>query len=166
MQISEPPEVLFLKYAFPCSFIILQRGEITQKEFDMLEDAAENNKIVSRKILERVYHKAFEKIKPIAKEMNKDYWDIEVIKEYFLVRHNKLIDQGMFDYERAPETLKKLCKIHKAKVIDVKDDVLVVEYSDGNKKSKRPVMNHFVKEAKVGDEVMIHYGYWIEVVAD
>lgn len=152
------PEVLFLKYAFPCSFIIMQRNEITQEEFNMLENAAKHDKVIPREILERVYKRAFEKIKIVAKEMNKDHWDIEVIKEYFVKRHNDMIDKGMFDYGKAPATLKKLCKIHKATVLEVKDDMLIVSYPEG----KRVVMNHFVKDAKVGDIVTIHYGYAIE----
>ena len=54
-NIQMKSEVFFLKYAFPCSFIILQRGEITQEEFDQLEKAAINEDILPRKKLEKIF---------------------------------------------------------------------------------------------------------------
>ena len=155
------PEVFFLKYAFPCSFILKQRGEIGDKEFKQLEEGAINNKVLPRKLLEKIYFRAFEKIKPIAQEMDRDKWDLDVLKEYFLARHNALIDEGMYAYAQAPETLKNLCRVHKAKVLNVKDDVLVVEYAGGK---RRPVMGTMVSGAKIGDLVTIHYGYAVEKI--
>ena len=76
------PEVLFLKYAFPCAFIIKQRGEISDFEHQILEDAAINNKVLERKLLEKVFFRAFERINKVAEEKNKDKWDIEIIREY------------------------------------------------------------------------------------
>ena len=49
--------------------------------------------------------------------------------------------------------------MHKAKVLEIKDEVLIVEY-DGNK--KRPVMKLLVPGVVVNDIVTIHYGYAIE----
>jgi|SRR3989344_2812854 len=155
------PEVFFLKYAFPCSFIIRQRGEITEKEFKMLEDAAINGKSLPRKLLEKVYFRAFEKIGKLADEMGKDKWDLSILKEYFLTRHNNLINDGMYSYAEAPEALKNLCKVHKAKVVGIKKDALIVEY-DGGK--RRPVLKTLVPDANLGDTVTIHYGYAVEKV--
>ena len=153
------PEVLFLKYAFPCAFIIKQRAEISDFEHQILEDAAINNKVLERKFLEKIFFRAFERIEKLAKELNKDKWDYEVIKEYFTDRHNSIIDEGMYSYAEAPESLKNLCKVHKAEIIQIKDDSLIVKY---NKEKLRPVIKSLVKNVKIGDFVTIHYGYAVE----
>ena len=153
------PEVLFLKYAFPCAFIIKQRGEINEFEHQILEDAAINNKVLERRLLEKVFFRAFERINKVAKELNKDKWDSEVIKEYFINKHNSIIDEGMYSYAEAPESLKNLCKVHKAKVIKTKNNFLIVEYD--NKKT-RAASKDLVKNVKIGDYVTIHYGYAVE----
>ena len=151
-------EVLFLKYAFPCAFIIRQRKEISDEEFNTLKDAAINNKVLQREFLEKIFFRAFERIKKVGEEMNKEMWDVEVIKEYFLVKHNEIINGGMYSYANSPESLKNLCKVHKAKVINIKEDILIVEYNG----KTRPVMKDFIPDAQIGDTVTIHYGYAIE----
>ena len=154
-------EVLFLKYAFPCAFVIRQRGEINEEEFKRLEEAAIHNKVLPREMLERIFFRAFERIKIVAQSMKRDIWDAEVIRAYFVKKHNAIIDEGMYSYATAPPSLKDLCKVHKATVKDIKDDILIVEYGTGK---RRPVMKSLVPNAKKGDKVTIHYGYAIEQV--
>lgn len=153
------PEVFFLKYAYPCSFIIKQRGEIDEKEMEELRQAAIKSLPLPKEKLEKIFFRAFQKISPIAKRMKKDVWDIEVLREYFINQHNNIIEKGMYAYAQAPQTLKNLCKVHKAKVIEKNEDALIVEYGEGK---IRPVLNELVPQAKVGDIVTIHYGYAVE----
>lgn len=155
-------EVLFVKYAFPCAFIIRQRGEISQKELDELEAAAINGKVLDRVFLERVFFRAFRRIEILAQEMKKDKWDYEVIHHYFVSRHNELIENGMEAYATAPETMKDLCRVHRAKIMKVKGNYLVVQYGKENK--LRPVMGEMISNPKVGELVTIHYGYAVEKV--
>ena len=150
------PEVLFLKYAFPCTFVIRQRGEITDEELKRLEEAAINNEVLPRMFLERVYFRAFERIDKLAHELGKERWDPAVIRDYFVHRHNDIIDKGMYSYAKAPESLKNLCKVHVATVKEVTGDVLVVEYGRGQ---RRPVSKDLIANVRAGDKVMIHYGY-------
>lgn len=152
------PEVLFIKYALPCSQIIKQWNEISNEEFSQLEEAAINNKVLPKEFLEKVFFRAFERIKIVAKELNKDVWHPDVIRAYFIDKHNSIIDQGQGNYALAPQTLKNLCKVQKARVLEIKGDCLIVGY--GNQ--KRVVLNHLVPRAKVNDIVTIHYGYAIE----
>lgn len=154
-------EVLFLKYAFPCSFILRQREEISQEQFNELEDAAINNKILSRELLEKIFFRAFKRMKPIAEELNKDKWSIEVIKEYFITGHNKIIQEGQSTYKKAPDSLRNLCQVHRAKILQIKENVLIVEYDNGK---RRPVLNDLIPKVKEGDFVTIHYGYAAEKV--
>ncbi len=155
------PEVLFLKYAFPCAFIIKQRGEIDSKTFKTLEDAAVNNNVLDRSLLEKIFFRAFERIDKVAVEMKRHRWDAEVIREYFVKRHNEIIDNGMYSYAAAPESLKDLCKVHVATVKRISGKYLVVGYGD---ERTRPVMGNLVRGVKEGDKVTIHYGYAVEKV--
>lgn len=158
-------EVFFLKYAFPCTFIIKERGQIDERTFNLLRDAAISSKTLDRLLLEKVYFRAFEKIKMVSEEMKKDKWDLEVLKEYFLKRHNVIIDNGMFAYKNAPASQKRLCKIHKARIAEDKGDCFIVQYKENNKKGKRAVLKELVPDAKTGDTVTIHYGYAVEKIS-
>ena len=159
------PENFFLRYAYPCAYIILERGEITQEELDELEDIVINNREISRERLEKIFHRAFEFIDQLAEKNCSFKWDPAVIEEYFYSYHNKVIDGGQGIYATAPPMLKELSRVEKAKVIDKKDDVLSVEYRDkAGKLKSRSVLNHFVPSVKVGDIVTVHYGYAIEIV--
>ena len=155
-------ENFFLRYAYPCAYIIMQRKEISPEE---LEDIAINNREISKERLEKVFHRAFDFIDQLAEKKNKERWDHEIIKEYFYTYHNEVIDKGEGIYATAPKMLKELSRVEKAKVIDKKDDVLSVEYRDKKGKLKsRSVLNHFVPEVKINNIVTIHYGYAVEIV--
>ncbi len=61
-------ENYFLRYAYPCAYILLQLKEISQEELDELEDVAVNNKEISRERLEKTFHNAFHYIEELAKK--------------------------------------------------------------------------------------------------
>jgi len=159
-------ENFFLRYAYPCAYILLQLKEISQEELDELEDIAVNKKNISRERLEKTFHSAFQYISELAKKRKKDKWKPEIIKEYFYSYHNKIIDEKRGIYAKTPVMLNELSRVEIAKIKDKKDDVLIVEYIDkkNNKLKNRNVHNTFVPTAKVGDTVTIHYGYAIEIV--
>lgn len=163
------PEILFLKYAFPCSIVLRQRNEISQKTLNMLEKAAVNNKPLKRELLEKIYFRAITRMKVLAKERNKHYFSETIIREYFTKRHNELLD-GMFTkaYDKgididknAPPSLRHLCKVFKSKVIKKEDNYYIVEYD--NRKT-RPVLSALLPDANINDIVTIHYGYAVEKV--
>ena len=153
------PEVYFLKYAYPCSWVIQMRGEILEEDLKRLEDAAVYSKVLPREYLERIYFRAFARIKKIAAEMGKnEYWDNAVIEEYFRRRHNAFVDAS-----EHPESLKKLCRVHEAEVLMVEGNKLVVRYKHEGER-QRKVRKDFVPDAKAGEKVTIHYHYAIERV--
>ncbi|MBT4416586.1 hypothetical protein HOC80_00605 [archaeon] len=151
-------EHYFLRYAFPCAHILLDWKEITQEQFDELKDISINNKPVERALLEKVFFRAFEKIKDWHGE---DYWHMDVMKKYWHERHNQEIAEGVGTYATAPESFKNLSKVFKAKVLEVKNGTLLVEYENG----KRRVFNDFVQDALIGDFVFIHFGYAAEMAS-
>lgn len=156
------PEVYFLKYAFPCAFVILQRGKISQHEYEELERAAVTGVLVDREKLEKIFVKAFKRMKVLAVEMGVDMWSRELMQEYFWNRHNQIIDAGEGSYAHAPEILKELCRILPAKVEKVVGDNVVVRFENGK---TRPVSIDLVGVLASGDRVMVHYGYAVEVVS-
>ncbi|MFH1182478.1 MAG: HypC/HybG/HupF family hydrogenase formation chaperone [Candidatus Woesearchaeota archaeon] len=151
-------ETYFLRYAYPCLFVIKQRGEIDDALMEKLRLAAAKDEPVDRALLEKVFFRAFKRMKKVADEMKKSVWDVEVIKDYFLGRHNMIIDAGLETYEKAPETLKKLCRVREGKIVALKKGALVVDLNG----ERRPVNSDFVPDAKVGDRVTVHYGYAVE----
>ena len=158
-------ENFFLKYAHPCAFIIMQRGEITAERLQELEEIAAHEKDISRAELEKIFHRAFYFIDKLAEIKGKDRWDAEIVKEYFYSYHNKVIDNKEGIYENAPPSLRELSRVYTANVIQKEVEALIVEYIDkDNKKKKRSVLNRFTPQAKPGDKVRIHYGYAVELV--
>ena len=155
------PELYFLRYSFPCASTRLQLKKITQEMYDKVEDCAMNGKQLERKVLEETFPEAIERLRRLAKEMHKEYWSIEVIRQYFLKGgHNDVINRGEGVYATYPETMKEFCRVHIGKVIDKKEQVLKVEYNG----KERIVFRTFVPDAKVGDRVTIHYGFAVEKV--
>jgi hydrogenase maturation factor len=149
-------ETYFLRYAYPCLFIAKQRGEVDDALMEKLRIAAIKDEPVDRALIEKVFFRAFRRMRELAK--GKDVWDISVIKDYFIDRHNMIIDAGLETYAKAPETLKELCKVQMSKVVAKKGEFLVVDIAG----KRRPVSSDFVPDAKVGDRVTVHYGYAVE----
>lgn len=115
--VSMPVEVYFLKYAFPCAFITLQRGRISQSEFEMLERAAIAGAVVARADLERIFAPAMRRLRKLAEKKGYEMWSRELVAEYYFTNHNRIIDEGEGDYGNAPEVLRELCKIFPAVVV-------------------------------------------------
>jgi hypothetical protein len=153
------PEILFIKYAFPCAFILHERGEISPDDLSRLEDSALKEKILPRPFLEKIFHRAFKRIGKLAREMGKDPWDITVIRAYFVTRHNEIISEGMEAYANAPPSLRELCKVHESTIQSIHGDSVVVQY---NGKKIRPVSAAMIPNPRVGEKVTIHYGYAVE----
>lgn len=157
-----PVEVYFLRYAFPCAFVIKEKNEISQQEYDDLERAAVEGFTVAKPILERIFHRAFYHISNLSKNMEKDKWDYEVIEEYFTNYHNHIIEMGEGAYATAPEKMKELSKVKQGRIIGRRNDILKITFNGSGE--IRAVLNHFVPDAKIGEKVRVHYGYAVEVV--
>jgi len=152
------PEEIFFRYAYPCSDCLVMLGTITEEEKKELEKKFNNNQCPTRKELKEYYPAAFERIKKVAKTMKKEPWNIEVIREYFIDEHNGVIDRSEGNYKLLPKSMKDICKVYIAEVIDKKNNILTVRYDH----TQRRVLDNLVKDTKVGDKVTVHYGFAIE----
>jgi hypothetical protein len=159
--ISDSPERYFLKYAYPCSFVLVEQAMISEQERKELEKKLLENKPIGRNELEKIFPAAFKRIKKLAKEMKKDAWDLAVIREYFFgEKHNDFIDKSDGMYAVFGPTFKELCKVHKAEIIAKKDNVLAVKYGP----VERNVFATLVPDAKKGDKVTVHLAFAIEKI--
>ena len=155
------PERYFLMYAFPCVRNLLHEDKISKKDASTLESVLFENRKIERTYMEFCFPNAFRRIKIIANEMNKDYWNIDVLKKYWLEEHNKFIDEGDGAYAYATPTFKELCKVRKAEVaeiVDKKRSIILINY-DG---FSRRVFSTLLPNVSKGDKVTVHLAYAIE----
>lgn len=167
------PEILFLKYAFPCTIVKVARKEITQQEYESLELAAKTNQPITRELLEKTYPGAVQRMKAGAQEKRQVYFSEENIRDYFLGRHNELL-QGTFKPnpqqgppldENLPQAIRELCLITTGKIVKKGETFYVVEFMLKNQQKRRAVVNDLLPDAQLGDIVRIHYGYAVEKVS-
>ena len=150
-------EEYFFIYAYPCAEVLKDLGFINGKTLEYINKKRKENEAISKEELEKIFKEAFRRIKIIAKEMNKDYWDKEVIKEYFLKRHNEFIDNNDGYYANLGDTIKELCKVNIGKVTAIKDNILTVNYNN----KERKIVNETLK-LNIGDKVSFHFGFAVE----
>ena len=153
----ESAERIFLKYSFPCAQVLLDKGEITAEEYERLRAGALSSLEIPREELEGVFRAAFRRLRQVAGE---DYWNPQAIRDYFINRHNRFIDEGEGEYARAPGHFKRMCKVYKARVVSRKGDALIVEIEG----QQKPVVGVLVPQAKPGDSITVHLGFAIEVL--
>ena len=103
-------EEYFFRYAYPCSETLVRLNKLRVEKKKILDKEWEANVIPTKLELEECFPAAFKRIKKIAKDMDKDYWDISIIKKYFQEEHNKYIDADDGDYKRLPPAIKDICK--------------------------------------------------------
>jgi hypothetical protein len=152
-------EKYFLRYAYPCSFVLVDLGKISDAKRKELEKKLLKNESVSKKELEKIFVSAFRRLKQIAKERGRNYWDLEIIKEYFFgEKHNDFIDKQEGMYSEFGPTLRELCKVHKAEVIEKRGNILTVKYNG----IARNVFATLTPKVKVGDKVTVHWAFAIE----
>ncbi|MFH1399167.1 MAG: hypothetical protein ABIG95_03575 [Candidatus Woesearchaeota archaeon] len=154
------PEKLFFRYAFPCAQVLLDLKRIDQACYDELKRMFYASETPNREVLQSVFTNGFRRLKSVAAKMNKEPWDVEVIRKYFGEEHNVFIDAGEGEYAKFGEDFKCLCKVYYAEIVDKKGNVLTVKYDN----TVRKVLGDVVPNAKKGDKVTVHLGFAIEVL--
>ena len=152
-----------MRYAYPCSQNLLMLNLVSKKDYERFEEMMQEGKLLPRPFAEKIFHAAFRRIREVAKDMGiKDAWDIKVLMRYWHEMHNKYIDAGDGNYGKQPKTFCDLCKVYAARVVDKRDRVFVVTYTDGGKPQTRTVVSDQLLEADIGDTIRIHSGYAVE----
>jgi len=148
------PEIFFLKYALPCSFILLLRKEITKEEQKLLYRSIKDEQLhLPKKEIERIFWRPMKFIKSIS--------NLEAVQKYWRFDHNKHIKQkGFQDFE---EKFEKLCRVIPCEVLDLTKNraIVISDFFDGTMELKKDFVN-----VKPGDKVTKHYDYICEKISE
>lgn len=145
------PEIFFLKYAFPCSFILLSRKEITNEEHDLLFRSARDEKLyLPKERIESIFWRAMKFIEFIS--------DLERVQRYWWFDHNRYLKQKKFKDELIEE-----CKVIPCEVLTASKNEAIVKSSflDGTVKLKIDFV-----DVRPGDKVTKHYDYICEKIPE
>lgn len=148
----------FMRYAFPCAFIKLQQGKMSELVYKKMHKAALGKIQPDREMVEKYFILASGHIKSIARDKGVADWSTEAVREYFWKCHDDVIEAGEGYYANAPEFLCELCRVRKGKIVKLEGNGAVVKFAGG----KRSVLTELVPDLTIGDKVMIHYGYVVE----
>jgi len=144
------PEIFFLKYAFPCSFVLLSRGEINQREHKLLYKSAKEEKLsLPIEKIEKIFWRALEFVGSIS--------DLNSVQKYWWFDHNKYLKLKKF--KSVENELMKECFVIPCEVISVPRNVAEVKSSFLDKTVR--LKTDFV-DVRLGDKVTKHYDYICE----
>jgi len=155
MEISD--FVLFLRYALPCAETLVKRGWVGRDVVELeLEHAAVEGEKPKTDIRD-VFPVAYARCSLLAKRMERNAINADVIRAYFWAQHDDVIEErhkefGDFD--------KELCKVVAGKVSGTAP--LKVETAAGERDCENP----YGVDVASGDNVVMHYSRIIEKVSD
>ncbi len=148
------PEIFFLKYAYPCSFILILRKEITNGEQELLYKSAKEEKLfLSKHKIEKIFWRPMRFLKSIS--------DLKGIEKYWRFDHNFYLKNKEFkDFE---ESLLEHCLVIPCEVMSVKGGEAIVKspFLEG----ENSLRIDFIK-VKPGDKVTKHYDYICEKISE
>jgi len=157
----DTPEMVFFKYAYPCSDELVRLKTISPAQKDLLDYFFDNNKAPKRNLLEVCFPNAIKRLKRFADD--EDYWTVDNIREYFIVHHNKIIDDREGSYASCTRHMRELCKVRCGKISDIEDIngniVYIVRY---NQFEETRVSGRYLPDAKVNDRISVHWRFAIE----
>lgn len=148
------PEIFFLKYAFPCSFVLVLRKEIAEKEHDLLYKSAKEEKLyLAKENIERIFWRPMKFLKSITNlGENQKYWRFD---------HNLYVKEKEFKY--LDETLIEKCFVIPCEVVKVKKNKVEVKSPFLEKNVE--LNSDFVK-VKPSDKVTKHYDFICEKISE
>ena len=146
--------LLFLRYALPCAGTLVKRGTVTQEHVDNLIKLVSEDRLPEEGA-ESIFKVANAMCTVIALRMGKKTIDAEVIRQYFLLEHSKVVDDR---FELMGDFNPVDCKTYAGKVISRGVGSAVVETVLGRKVYK----TNFADNAKPSDDVVVHYDYVVE----
>lgn len=138
----------------PCAQTFVKRRKISQEDLDIIIKNFSRGKM-PKKGFESIFLVANNMLKIIAMKMGKDKIDMKVIRQYYLVDHDKVVDKR---YEEVGDFDPIACKIRVGEVLSIKDNKAIIKTEFGIKEYK----TDFVKKLRVGDRVIVHYDFIVE----
>jgi hypothetical protein len=145
---------LFMRYAIPCADTLVKRGSITQEKLVELIGKMACGKMFSDEDTD-IFKVAKVHCTLMAKKSGKSEIDSEIIEEYFLERHDEVVDDrfklmGDFDPER--------CRVKSGEVMSVADRKALVK----TRKGESEYRTDFIPGVKKGDTVIVHRDFIVK----
>lgn len=156
MRIAD--RLLFLRYALPCAGTFVTRGRVTQEYVDNLITRVSEGRVPSEDV-ESMFMVANVMCTRIATRMHKKSIDSDVIREYFLFNHSKVVDDR-FELMRDFNPID--CKTYAGTVTDVHEGYATVETALGRKKYRTV----FERDIKPGENVVVHFDFIVETISE
>ena len=148
------PEIFFLKYAFPCSFVLLSRGEINQKDYELLYKSTKEEKLyLPIEKIEKIFWRALEFVGSIS--------DLNSVQKYWWFDHNKYLKLKKF--KNISNELFKECLVIPCRVVSVSEKKVRVKSPFLDKITE--LKTDFV-DVRLGDKVTKHYDYVCEKISE
>jgi hypothetical protein len=145
---------LFMRYAIPCADTLVERGNITQGRLDdLIRKMVSGLEFTGDDI--SIFKVAKAHCTMIAKRNGKKEIDAEVIEEYFLGKHDKVVDER---YEQMRDFDPERCRIYTGKVLLVKDGKATVETPKGRSEFRAD----FLPDVMKGDSVIVHRDFIVK----
>lgn len=148
------PERYFLMYAFPT---LDSCARVSMQDKKILETIFNNGDSPKKQELEKLFPKAFVRIKTFAIRLGiQEWWSPETIKEYWLGEHNRIIDARENGYANVPENIREACKVHFVRY-DEKMSIKIPPYLN-IKQGDFITIHQFQAIEKISEEVFEKYG--------
>jgi len=144
---------LFFRYALPCADTLVKRGKITKSDLDEFLIRVSKNEDLPEGT-EKVFTVAMVMCKLIAKKMKKKEIDDDVIRQYFLIDHDKIVRER---YNLMKDFDPIACKTKIGTVVKIDGDKILVKTDFGENFYKS-----FIKNLKEGDEVVVHHNFIVD----
>ncbi len=158
---------VFWAYSRSCVDGLKAVGGIDDIDYTSIKEYEDRGEVPEREFLERVYPSAIGRIKKVAGEIGREYWDEKTIRDYFVKRHNEIIDRQEGRYAQMSPEMRELCKVKVGKIVEMKKEsdvpIYNLDYGDGNKEW---VIGKNLPDAKIGDYISTHWRFACEVITD
>ena len=145
-----------MKYALPCVSVLVKRGTVTQEHLESLIETVKDGGEAPTGA-EKIPAVAFAVCSLIALENGKAAIDDDIIREYFLFRHDDMIDKR---YEEMGDFDTDACRTRIGRIVSIDSGRALVEMP-GRTKTYR---TDFVPDVKVNDRVVTHWDFIVETV--
>ncbi len=153
MEISD--KLLFWKYALPCA--VPSKAAVKEDADRMIATVSKGN--IPEEDLRSIFPIAPRLCEATAVKLGKKVIDASVIRVYFLLRHNEVVDASasqVNDYD--PED----CKTYSGIVTNTDGVLAEVETTRGI----REYRTDFCMNVKKGDRVVVHFDFIVEKISD
>ena len=150
--------LLFFRYALPCAGTLVRRGKVSQERVDELIGEVSRNKIPEQHS-EDMFKVANAMCSVIAMRAEKRAVDSKVIRDYFLLEHEKVVQDR---FEQMRDFNPTECRTYLGEVTKIGSGFASIRTRLGVRKYR----TDFARNLKVKDKVIVHWDFIVERAPD